>query len=330
MTRRVGPSEQGELQGANGSVMGVATMIGPTLFAGDFAWSSATARAARARCSLPAGRVAARRSAALLAARVTRRSEHRDVRTLGVPEPLRAALADELEPLAAQAGAAADAGRMRAIARRACHYVWACSEFVADVLPARCGSARLARDRRAGCSKDATPSGSRADFADGTQLGTQPTMRFHGRAAALPPTPARAHRVARPRRASPTSTRSCASLSLARRRSASARPADHAARQLAARHGVPRGQDGSELPLLVLGMGKLGGGELNFSSDIDLVFLFPEHGETDGRAAARARGVFRARSASAWRSCSARPRPRASSTASTCGCGRSATPGRWP
>ena len=31
-----------------------------------------------------------------------------------------------------------------------------------------------------------------------------------------------------------------------------------------------------------MGMGKLGGGELNFSSDIDLVFLFPEHGETDG------------------------------------------------
>jgi glutamate-ammonia-ligase adenylyltransferase len=29
-------------------------------------------------------------------------------------------------------------------------------------------------------------------------------------------------------------------------------------------------------------MGKLGGGELNFSSDIDLIFLFPEHGETDG------------------------------------------------
>jgi glutamate-ammonia-ligase adenylyltransferase len=30
-------------------------------------------------------------------------------------------------------------------------------------------------------------------------------------------------------------------------------------------------------------MGKLGGGELNFSSDIDLVFLYPEAGETDGR-----------------------------------------------
>src|SRR5690625_1942540 len=29
-------------------------------------------------------------------------------------------------------------------------------------------------------------------------------------------------------------------------------------------------------------MGKLGGGELNFSSDIDLIFAFREHGETDG------------------------------------------------
>ncbi len=56
----------------------------------------------------------------------------------------------------------------------------------------------------------------------------------------------------------------------------------YAARGLQSRYGVPRGEDGRELQLLVLGMGKLGGGELNFSSDIDLVFLFPEHGETDG------------------------------------------------
>jgi glutamate-ammonia-ligase adenylyltransferase len=45
---------------------------------------------------------------------------------------------------------------------------------------------------------------------------------------------------------------------------------------------MPRGVDGTELELLILGMGKLGGGELNFSSDVDLVFLFPEHGETAG------------------------------------------------
>ncbi|MDE2138856.1 MAG: bifunctional [glutamate--ammonia ligase]-adenylyl-L-tyrosine phosphorylase/[glutamate--ammonia-ligase] adenylyltransferase, partial [Gammaproteobacteria bacterium] len=34
--------------------------------------------------------------------------------------------------------------------------------------------------------------------------------------------------------------------------------------------------------LVVLGLGKLGGGELNFSSDIDLIFAFPEDGETRG------------------------------------------------
>ena len=38
------------------------------------------------------------------------------------------------------------------------------------------------------------------------------------------------------------------------------------------------------MPLIVLGMGKLGGGELNFSSDIDLVLLFEQAGR-DGRLA---------------------------------------------
>ncbi len=46
--------------------------------------------------------------------------------------------------------------------------------------------------------------------------------------------------------------------------------------------GLPRGAAGNEVPLIVLGMGKLGGRELNFSSDIDLVLLFPEAGQTDG------------------------------------------------
>ena len=47
-------------------------------------------------------------------------------------------------------------------------------------------------------------------------------------------------------------------------------------------YGEPRGTGGAVQPLVVIGMGKLGGGELNFSSDVDLVLLFPEHGETDG------------------------------------------------
>jgi glutamate-ammonia-ligase adenylyltransferase len=49
--------------------------------------------------------------------------------------------------------------------------------------------------------------------------------------------------------------------------------------------GRPRSAAGADAPLIVLGMGKLGGRELNFSSDIDLVFLFADAGETDGTRA---------------------------------------------
>lgn len=47
-------------------------------------------------------------------------------------------------------------------------------------------------------------------------------------------------------------------------------------------HGEARDADGSPLELVVLGMGKLGGSELNFSSDIDLIFAFDSTGESDG------------------------------------------------
>ena len=53
------------------------------------------------------------------------------------------------------------------------------------------------------------------------------------------------------------------------------------ARDLASRHGVPYGADsGAPQDLLVIGMGKLGGCELNVSSDIDLIFVHAEDGET--------------------------------------------------
>lgn len=45
--------------------------------------------------------------------------------------------------------------------------------------------------------------------------------------------------------------------------------------------------EGKPMPLLVLGMGKLGGGELNFSSDIDLIFCYPYDGETRGGRGSR-------------------------------------------
>ncbi|MGR8918645.1 MAG: bifunctional [glutamate--ammonia ligase]-adenylyl-L-tyrosine phosphorylase/[glutamate--ammonia-ligase] adenylyltransferase [Gammaproteobacteria bacterium] len=51
---------------------------------------------------------------------------------------------------------------------------------------------------------------------------------------------------------------------------------------LAPRFGRALDADGEPLELCVIGMGKLGGHELNFSSDIDLLFVFGESGETQG------------------------------------------------
>jgi glutamate-ammonia-ligase adenylyltransferase len=51
--------------------------------------------------------------------------------------------------------------------------------------------------------------------------------------------------------------------------------------EMAALYGTPVGDDtGRVQHMIVIGMGKLGGGELNVSSDIDLIFLYPEDGET--------------------------------------------------
>jgi len=51
--------------------------------------------------------------------------------------------------------------------------------------------------------------------------------------------------------------------------------------QLCAKHGIPTGaESGQAQHMMVIGMGKLGGSELNVSSDIDLIFIYPEEGET--------------------------------------------------
>lgn len=51
---------------------------------------------------------------------------------------------------------------------------------------------------------------------------------------------------------------------------------------LSMRYGIPRDHAGNEVLFFVLAMGKLGGRELNFSSDIDLIFAFTCEGSTDG------------------------------------------------
>jgi glutamate-ammonia-ligase adenylyltransferase len=54
-------------------------------------------------------------------------------------------------------------------------------------------------------------------------------------------------------------------------------------KSLEEQYGTPIGEvSGRQQELLIIGMGKLGGGELNVSSDIDLIFVYPEDGETNG------------------------------------------------
>ena len=52
---------------------------------------------------------------------------------------------------------------------------------------------------------------------------------------------------------------------------------------LVEQYGSPLGAtSGQPQQMLVIGMGKLGGGELNVSSDIDLIFVYPEDGDSNG------------------------------------------------
>jgi len=54
-------------------------------------------------------------------------------------------------------------------------------------------------------------------------------------------------------------------------------------RTLRRKRGTPLGPDRQPARFVVLGMGKLGGAELNYSSDIDLIFLYEVDGQTDSK-----------------------------------------------
>jgi len=57
---------------------------------------------------------------------------------------------------------------------------------------------------------------------------------------------------------------------------------DYYHRQFAATYGEPLDKAGRPQRLLIIGMGKLGGRELNVSSDVDYIFVYPEEGDTAG------------------------------------------------
>ena len=62
--------------------------------------------------------------------------------------------------------------------------------------------------------------------------------------------------------------------------------------EMVQRFGVVRDVDGNPQRLVVFGLGKLGGGELNFSSDVDLVYAYEHDGESDGARSLDAQDWF--------------------------------------
>ena len=200
-----------------------------------------------------------------------------------VPEPLRAMLERRLETLAAQGGMPSEGAGSSEVIASGLPLVWACSDFVAE---------SCLRDRH--LLRWLATQGRLHDTATSDWLATDFAASGDPPAAATAVDDATFMDVIRRfrrRQLVRVAWRDLASLTdvetVLRELTlladvCIAAVAEYAMRSLRERYGVARGEDGSELGLMVLGMGKLGGGELNFSSDIDLVFLFPEHGETSG------------------------------------------------
>ncbi len=67
----------------------------------------------------------------------------------------------------------------------------------------------------------------------------------------------------------------------------------YAQAKLRGRFGQPADGNGAPVEMMILAMGKLGGGELNFSSDVDLVFLYPEELVFEGHSHTRPDEYFR-------------------------------------
>ena len=58
---------------------------------------------------------------------------------------------------------------------------------------------------------------------------------------------------------------------------------DFHSQTLEEKYGIPRNPEGQSQKIIVIGLGKLGGCELNLSSDIDIIFCYPDQGTCDGR-----------------------------------------------
>ena len=100
-----------------------------------------------------------------------------------------------------------------------------------------------------------------------------------------------------------------------------------ALRQACSRSSRPTPEQGSGL--IVLGMGKLGGGELNYSSDIDLILLY-DPAELRGARTRTTRSRCSAASPAIWCAFSTSAPAMAMFFAPICGCGPIRARRRWP
>ena len=87
------------------------------------------------------------------------------------------------------------------------------------------------------------------------------------------------------------------------------------------RYGYPCAETGEPAHFAVIALGKLGGEELNYSSDIDLMFLYSGEWGTEGRRRASPTRNFSNAQPISLRRCFPPTRRRACATAWTCACG---------
>jgi glutamate-ammonia-ligase adenylyltransferase len=188
---------------------------------------------------------------------------------------LRALTERALEALAANDGAAAARDAAPAVVRDSLPHVFACSDFVAQAVTRDPKLlARLVADG------DLQRSLTRGDFA--TRAPSQVASEAAAMAELRQWRRRELVRIAWRDLAGWAGLEETLGDTSAFADAAIASAYDISRRLLIERYGEPRSESGVAQPLVIIGMGKLGGGELNFSSDIDLVALFPEHGDTDG------------------------------------------------
>ena len=173
------------------------------------------------------------------------------------------------------------ATRATATIETSLRYVFACSAFVANACVRDAGLMAWLASDAGRLLEDLDVATCMANVDAATLPGTADDAQFMAALRGIPPPAPRAHRLAGPRGACADRYRPARAV-CGWPTPASLRPAGTRRPCSASATACRATRDGAEIPLLVLGMGKLGGGELNFSSDIDLVFAFAEHGETTG------------------------------------------------